>query len=330
MTIDPSFAPYLEQAMAGRTEPLDRANIAQRRAKMQAARTTGEPAWPDIHVEWLTIENDGVPLRLRLFRPKHDFASPGILYCHGGGWIYGSPDQSAELACRYVREVGAAVISPEYRLSPEHPFPAAFEDCYAALTFMAAGANVAGIDPTRLAVAGESSGANLAAACALAARDRAGPTIRLQLLNYPALGTNFETASYLDNADAPILSRHEMVYFWHNYLSGDLGCRNPYAVPLLADNLAGLPPAHIIVAEYDPLRDDGIAYAGRLRKAGSPVTLRHAQRLTHGLFRGLSASDDVQDLAHAVCDALKSAFSNQKTQQGGRDGSHPEHYSSDR
>ncbi|MCX7306569.1 MAG: alpha/beta hydrolase [Afipia sp.] len=281
---------------------------------MRAARAQiAKSSPPDVRVEWLTIKNGTHPLRIRIFRPKRSGTVPGILYCHGGGWMYGSPEQSEELAYLYVKEVGAVVVSPEYRLSPEYPFPYGFDDCYAALTWMGAHGDSIGIDPMKIAVAGESSGGNLAAACALAARDRAGPKIVQQFLNYPALGINFETSSYRENADAPILSRPEMEYFWRAYLSGDLGCQDPFAVPLAAENLAGLPPAHIVVAEYDPLRDDGIAYADRLREAGSVATLRHAKRLPHGFFRGMSVSLDVQAMAEALCEALRSGFNGMET-----------------
>lgn len=309
MTIDPGFLPYLEQAIASRSEPLHQANVAERRARMAAQRAgLMQPPSSDIEVAWHVVERDGPPLRALIFRPKQRPNAPAILYCHGGGWMYGSPEQSAELAYLYVKETGAVVVSPEYRLSPEHPFPCGFEDCYATLAWVAKEGAQLGIDARRIAVAGESSGGNLAAACALASRDRGGPEISLQVLNYPALGTDFGTSSYRDNADAPILSRDEMMYFWRAYLSGNLERPSPYAAPLAAGDLAGIAAAHIIVAEYDPLRDDGLTFADRLNDAAVPVTLRHATRLPHGFFRGLKVSPDAQALAAAVCDAFRSAF----------------------
>ncbi len=219
--------------------------------------------------------------------------------------MYGSPEQSEGTCARLCRETGAAVVALRYRLAPEDPFPAGFEDCDAALLWVAAAGRGSGLDGSRIAVTGESSGGNLAAALAIRARDRGGPAIHLQVLNYPALGTDFETRSYRENAAAPILSGAEMRYFWRAYLGGDMGLRDPRAVPLVAADLSDLPPAHITTAEYDPLRDDGIRYAERLRDAGVPVVLRNAPRLTHGFMRAWSVSEDVQALAGAMVGAFR-------------------------
>lgn len=311
MNIDPSFAAYLQRAIAERTEPLDRADVAQRRAQVAAARASLFAAMPDaVTANWETIESDGLPLRLLVFRPISAPASlPAVLYCHGGGWVYGSPEQSAELAFLYVQRLGAVVVSPEYRRAPEHPYPAAFHDCYNALLWMASKGREFGVDAARIAVAGESAGGNLAAACALAARDRAGPALVAQILNYPALGLHFDTKSYVENADAPILSRAEMMYFWRAYLGGRLVAADRYAVPLQAEDLSRLPPAHVTTAEYDPLRDDGELYARRLIEAGSAATLGRAPRLTHGFLRALSVSTDAQAMADRICEALSRSFS---------------------
>jgi acetyl esterase len=310
MNIDPTYLPYLEKAIADRSEALDLVDVATRREKVAKARAENPPIVPDgVTVESITISSDGLPLRLLVFRPTAAVGLlPVILYCHGGGWMYGSPEQSSELAYLYVKEVGAIVVSPEYRLSPEHPFPAGFNDCYAALTWLAEQGSANGIDTSRIAVAGESSGGNLAAACAIAARDRRGPQILLQLLNYPAMGLNFQTLSYVENSDAPILSGREMRYFWKNYLAGMDVSPDACAVPLAAVELGGLPAAHIITAEYDPLRDDGRDYAARLQRAGTGVVVRNAERLTHGFFRALSSSEDVKKMANFACEALRLAL----------------------
>ena len=285
-------------------------DVVSRREKVAKVRAENLQIIPDgVTVEWINISSDGLPLRLLVFRPTAAVGLlPVILYCHGGGWMYGSPEQSSELAYLYVKEVGAIVVSPEYRLSPEHPFPAGFNDCYAALKWVAEQGSEHGIDTSRIAVAGESSGGNLAAACAIAARDRRGPEILLQLLNYPAMGSNFETLSYIENSDAPILSGREMMYFWKNYLAEMDVPSVAYAVPLVAEGLGGLPAAHIITAEYDPLRDDGRNYAARLQLAGTSVVIRNAERLTHGFFRALSSSEDVKKMANFACEALRLAL----------------------
>ena len=200
------------------------------------------------------------------------------------------------------------MISPDYRLSPEHPFPAGFDDCYRTLCWVAEQASSLGIDPNRLAVTGESSGGNLAAACAIESRDKGGPLLRLQVLNYPAVDANFDTDSYRENAEAPVLSAVEMEYFWRAYLPDALDTSDPRAMPLRASSLAGLAPAHVVAAEYDPLRDDGIEYAARLQADGTPVTLTHARRLPHGFMRALAVSDDVQAIVDEVIDAFRRAL----------------------
>lgn len=310
MDIDPTFAPYLRDAIASRPVPLHLADVTARRAEIRAARAKAASAPPaGIRADWLRVGLRHGAIRVLVFRRDRDTAaSPAILYCHGGGWMYGSPEQSQELAYLYVQQTDAIVVSPEYRLTPDHRFPAAFDDCYGVLCWMKDRASDLQVDPERLALAGESAGANLAAACAIEARERGGPRARIQLLNYPALGTDFETCSYRENQDAPILSRDEMVYFWREYLGAELDTRDARAVPLAAVSFAGLPAARIVVAEYDPLRDDGIRYADKLKAAGVAAELVHAKRLTHGFFRALAVSEDVKSIAAGNCAALRAAF----------------------
>lgn len=310
MNLDPTFQPYLDQVLASRPKPIWQEVVVERRARMAALRRQAAPPIPaDVAVEDRAIPVRHGTIGGRVYRPRHgEAAAPCVIYPHGGGWMYGSPEQSDENAIRVVRRLGAVVISPDYRLSPEHPFPAGFEDCYDTLCWTSGDARALGIDPARIAMMGDSSGATLVVACALEARERGGPRLALQVLNYPALGTDFETDSYRDNADAPILSRDEMKYFWNAYLADEASRRDPRAVPLAAVDLSGLPPAHIIVAEYDPLRDDGIAFAERLRAAGVAVELRRAERLPHGFLRAWSVSADAAAMGEAFIAALGRAF----------------------
>lgn len=222
--------------------------------------------------------------------------------------MYGSPEQSQDIAVHLCRGAGAVVVAPTYRLSPEHTFPAAFDDCHETLRWVIAAARDLDIDATRLAVMGESSGGNLATACAIAARDSKLSGLRLQVLNYPALGTDFETDSYRDNADAPILDRGDMMYFWRAYLGGRMDTKDPHAVPLAAADLAGIASAFIMVAEYDPLRDDGLRYARRLEAAGVPVELHYAHHLPHGFLRAWNVSADASRFGEAMIVALRRAF----------------------
>ncbi|MFB6303539.1 MAG: alpha/beta hydrolase, partial [Haloferacaceae archaeon] len=172
----------------------------------------------------------------------------------------------------------------DYRRAPEHPFPAAFADCYAATEWAADHAGALGADPDRLAVAGDSAGGNLAAAVALRARDADGPALRHQGLLYPVVGHDFTTDSYRDHAADGLLSRAAMRWYWNRYLPADLHAHNPYAVPARAPSLADLPPATVVTAGFDPLRDEGFAYAGRLRDAGVAVETRDYPTTVHAFL----------------------------------------------
>ncbi|MDA3039137.1 MAG: alpha/beta hydrolase [Actinomycetota bacterium] len=312
MDLDLTYVPYLEQLIAGRPVPTHLEDVAVRRARVAEARRSLVVSPPeDVLIETMEIRDGGHTIPIRVYRPRsqaQDQMLPAIVYFHGGGWMYGSAEQSDPMSVAYCRSVGAVVVSPDYRLSPEHPFPAGFDDCYRTLCWVAAEAPSLRVDPSRLAVTGESSGGNLAAACAIEARDRGGPSLSLQVLNYPALDVAFDTASYRENAEAPVLSAVEMRYFWDAYLPDGLDTSDPRALPLRASSLGGLAPAHIVVAEYDPLRDDGIAYAARLEADGTPVSLTHARRLPHGFMRALAMSSDVRDIVDNIADAFQRAF----------------------
>ena len=179
------------------------------------------------------------------------------------------------------------MLSVDYRLAPEHRFPTAAEDAYAAAEWMSRQAPDLGVDPRRIAVGGDSAGGNLAAVAALMARDRGGPPLSFQLLVYPVTDHDLDTPSYRQNADGYLLTREAMRWFWNHYLGGTGAGHHPYASPLRAERLTGLPPALVQTAEFDPLRDEGEAYAWRLRAAGVPVTLTRYPGMIHG-FQGLN------------------------------------------
>ncbi|HEY1967411.1 MAG TPA: alpha/beta hydrolase [Pseudonocardia sp.] len=221
---------------------------------------------------------------VRVYTPDGTGPLPVIVYYHGGGWVIGNLEISDKPCRQLAASTGAVVVSVDYRLAPEHRYPAAFDDCYAATAWVAAHADELNVDPARLAVAGDSAGGNLAAAVALAARDRSGPAISAQLLIYPVTDFNFSTESYAANGSGYLLNKASMEWFWAHYLGAqDLG-KDPYACPARADNLVGLPPAYLATAEYDPLRDEGEAYGKRLVEAGVPVTAKRFDGLVHGFF----------------------------------------------
>jgi acetyl esterase len=220
-------------------------------------------------------------LLVRLYTPTAARHLPLIVFFHGGGFVIcnvGMYDDLCKLLANYS---GCAVASVEYRLAPEAPFPAALEDCYAALKALAAQGEALGIDATRIAVAGDSAGGNLAAATALLARDRNGPALRYQGLIYPCVDPECGSESARSLATGYLLTRNSMLWFWGHYLKSPEDKGNPLASPLKA-NLAGLPPATVVTAEFDPLRDEGEAYADRLRAAGVAVSARRYLGMIHG------------------------------------------------
>lgn len=276
-------------------------------AREQAIRTKAPaPDEPIYSIEHVMVPGPECDLRVRIYRPKRGLL-PALMFFHGGGWILGDLDTS-DISCRRMaKEIGCLVLSVEYRLAPEHPYPAATEDCYAATHWVTQHGPEVGADPTRIAVSGISAGGNIAAAVCLMARDRGTPAIRRQLLVCPCLDVNFETCSYLDNAEGYQLERDDMIYFWDSYL----GCREElrnesYAVPMRATTLAGLPPAQIITAEFDPLRDEGAAYAARLKRAGVHVTHTCLDGMVHGVLG--SPIPHAQEAFHDACSRLRQAF----------------------
>jgi acetyl esterase/lipase len=220
---------------------------------------------------------------IRAYRPARTAGGrlPLVVNFHGGGWTLGSLD-SADWLCSHVSvATGAVVVSVDYRLAPGHRWPAAAEDCYAALVDVVDRAADLGADADRVAVMGDSAGGNLAAVVSLMARDRSGPRIAHQGLVYPSVDLTMSSPSIEENADAPILTKADCLSFRDHYL-GDQDPTHPYASPLFADDLSGLPPALIQVAEHDPIRDDGLRYAAALRRAGVPVRLTGYVAMPHG------------------------------------------------
>jgi len=245
---------------------------------------------------------------VRVYAPVAGRARPAIVYFHGGGFVIGSLD-SHDGTCRALANAsGCAVVSVDYRLAPEHRFPAAPEDCYAALRYVAERGAELGVDPRRLAVAGDSAGGNLAAVTALLARQRRGPDLQFQLLVYPVADHSFDTTSYRENAEGYFLTAAMMRWFWGHYLERPEHGDDPIASPLRAKDLAALPPALVITAEYDPLRDEGEAYAARLAEAGVPAELRRYDGQIHGFFSLYEALDDGRAAVERAGAALAAAL----------------------
>ena len=227
-----------------------------------------------------------------------DDPAPVLVYYHGGGWVLGTLDSIDGVCRRLARRGECVVVSVDYRLAPEHPFPAAVEDADAALRWVADHAESFGGDPERLAVGGTSAGGNLAAVTALRARETGGPHLSRQFLFYPITDYAFDTDSYAENGDGPLLTETDMRWFWDRYLRSEVDGANPYAAPLRAPDLSGLPPATVVTCGFDPLRDEGVAYANRLAEAGVEVRHDHHPDQPHGFLstsESVSAADAALD-----------------------------------
>ncbi|MFJ3925231.1 alpha/beta hydrolase [Streptomyces sp. NPDC090022] len=255
----------------------------------------------------LTVEDRTVPgspdVALRIYRPRAAHPAQGaVVWLHGGGFVMGDLDTEHPWATRVAEGSGAVVVSVGYRLAPEHPFPAALDDAYTALTWAAENAAGLGIDPARIAVGGHSAGAALAAAVSLRARDERGPAIRFQLLNQPGVDDRQETWSARNFTDTPWFTRDKVTASWRHYLGG--AAATAYAAPARAADLSGLPPAYVATAEFDPNRDEGIGYALRLLQAGVPVELHQWPGTFHGSQAILSAAVSQRQIAE-LGDALR-------------------------
>lgn len=231
-----------------------------------------------------TIPGDAKDIPVRIYSPLVRGSRGALVYFHGGGWVLGDLDSHDDICRRLAGGAGITVVSVDYRLAPETQFPGPLDDCYTATDWIANNAEELDVDAMKIAVGGDSAGGNLAAAVALKARDETWPNICFQLLVYPVTDARFDTASYRDNAKGYLLTRDAMMWFWDHYVPNPSSRTLAYASPLRADSLAMLPPALVLTAEYDPLRDEGEAYANALRSAGVEVTQTRYQGLIHGFF----------------------------------------------
>ncbi len=301
------FIAEAAEAYAGSTgaEPLDE----QRETYASFSHRFRQPRPGGVAVEDAALAAGLAEVPVRIYRPASlapGRPAPCILYMHGGGWVLGSVDTHDCITAEIAESTAAIVVSVDYRLAPEHPFPAGFDQCCAALGMLARESTAFGIDKGRIAVAGDSAGAYLAAALALSARNEGGPALVAQALIYPVLGTDWNLPSYRQNATAPMLKTAEMARYWGLYLGGEPVTNNPYAAPLLATDLSGLPPSLIWTAGHDPVRDDWELYARRLREAGVPAIYRCAPDLAHGYLRARAMSASAAAEFEALCSALRS------------------------
>lgn len=275
--------PELAQA-AKQLPPVDNSDVA--RARQSVAMM--HKFMPPVDTRGVSTEErmipgpEGeVPVRI-YFSTSKQRPAPALLFYHWGGFMLGDLDTEHARCVMIAREAACVVVSVDYRLAPEHPFPAAPEDSYAGLVWAAQNAARLGVDATRIAVGGTSAGGGLAAAVSLMARDRRGPKVAFQFMGFPVLDDRMETASVRAFTNTPNWTHEATLNMWRTYLGGRADSVSPYAAPMRADDLSGLPPAYIWTGEFDPLRDEGVAYALRLMAAGVPVEVHNYPGTFHG------------------------------------------------
>lgn len=307
--------PQVEEYLHGLSEqglpPLYRLPLAEARETYRELTIPTEP--PDVvaSVTERAVPGPDGDIPVRIYEPRTEGTPAPLVFFHGGGWMLGDLDTHDALCRELANESDCLIVSVDYRLAPEHRFPAGLEDCYAATQWVAANADTLDCRADTVAIAGDSAGGSLAAGVGILARDRGGPEIGYQVLAYPATNRAFDTDAYEENAQGYFLTRKDMERFWDGYLRSDLDGTHPYASPLRTERLEGLPPSLVVTCGFDPLRDDGSKLADRLSTAGVPT--RHVQYddMIHGFLTMLSeprldrAHEAIEEIGTELRDALR-------------------------
>ena len=305
MPLDPDAEILLEMIRAANRPAFETVGAAEARELFNAGRKVLAPdPMPVAETRDLAIPGPGGSIPARLYRATVTGTLPVMVFFHGGGWVVGDVE-SHDTVCRHLaNHAGCAVVSVDYRLAPEHKFPAAVEDCFAATAWVADNAVALGVDSGRLAVGGDSAGGNLAAVVSLLARDKGVPRIAYQLLIYPATDAAMRHDSIARFAEGYVLTRSTMRWFYEQYLRASEDAADWQASPLAAPDLNGLPPAYVLTAGYDPLCDEGDAYAARLAAAGVPVT----HRTFAGQVQGFAMNGKIIRAAETALDEAAGAL----------------------
>ena len=307
MPVDPQIQALLDKGTgvpATHTLPVDVA-----RAQYEARIALMAPPAGIAGVREQTIDGPSDQLRIRIYTPHGAGPFPLLVFFHGSGFVLCSLDTHDGMCRNLCAGAGCVVASVDYRLAPEHKFPAGLEDCLHATRWVALHAGQLGGDPSRIVVGGDSAGGNMAAVTAIRVRDEGGPALCGQLLLYPV--TDYHTPgtpSYEENAEGYGLTRDTMKWFWAHYLRDPPEGTNPHASPLLAPDLSSLPPALVITAEYDPLRDEGEIYANKLRTAGVPTALSRYDGVNHGFMFWVGIVDKADAAMNEACEWLRDLF----------------------
>ena len=292
MPLNPTLAAVIAQMAEAGAPELHQMSTADGRAMYLAmnAENTREAV-----AEVRDTIADSVPVRI--YNPNPAEILPCLVYFHGGGWVIGDLETHDSICRKLANSASCVVVAVDYRLAPEHIYPAPMNDCYTALNWVVKQAAELGVNANKIAVGGDSVGGNLSAVMALRARDENGPHICHQLLVYPVTDATFDTPSYRENGEGYMLSKATMEWFWQHYIGNDNDPLSPYISPIRAENLTNLPSATVITAEFDPLRDEGEAYAAKLLAAGNTVTVKRFDGVVHGFF---SMSDLLEEAQGAI------------------------------
>jgi acetyl esterase len=309
MPLHPQVKKILEEAASlGLPDYQDLSPTAARKQMLELTPPV-DPLLAVKGVENLMIPGPKGEIPIRLYYPSGQPPFAVLVYFHGGGWVMGDLDTHHGVCHALAKQSRCLVVSVDYRLAPEHRYPAAVEDAYAATSWVAQNTDAIQADPDRLAVGGDSAGNHLAAVVALMARDRNGPRIDLQVLIYPITDFSFNSPSYLENKDGYMLTRDLMKWFWNHFIDDEGQANDPYVSPLRAKNFSDLPQAVIITAEYDPLRDEGEAYGKKLQEAGVKVTLSRYAGMIHGFIRMTAQLDHAKEAVDEIAGRLREVFS---------------------
>jgi len=307
-TLDPQVKALLEQMAEAGQPPFEHMSVPQARQAAWAFADLQGPAPEIAQVEHRFVPGPTADLPVRIYRPAGAGSRPAIVYFHGSGWVILNIEICDPTMRALANDTDCVVVAVNYQKAPEHKFPVPFNDAWAATCWVAEHAEELGIDPARIAVGGDSAGGNLAAAVAIKAREEGGPALAFQLLVYPATEHDVDKPSAIQNAEGYLLQRESMRWFWAHYLDGATDEPDWRASPLRAKSLANLPPALVVTAEFDPLRDDGRLYADRLRADGVKVTYSDYQGMVHGFYWMQGVVDRSRDLHAEIAREVKSAL----------------------
>ncbi len=308
MPVHPAVQALLDQVAAQNSPPLSDQGVEVVRQGYIAARAFLSKKPEVANVEDRAIPGPAGDIPVRVYTPAGEAPHPVLVYYHGGGWVIGDLETSEGISRAFANAAACIVVSVGYRLAPEHKYPAAVDDAFAALNWVAEHAAELGGDAKRIAVFGESAGANLSAIVAQLAKEAGGPTLAYQVLAYPVTNMAFDTESYQTNGDAYYLTEESMRWFWGLYLNDESEGADPKASPLLREDVSGLPPGIVLTPEFDPLRDEGEAYGKRLQEAGGDFEIWRAEGMIHDFLGMTNILPEAKSAIERLAGNIKTAF----------------------